>query len=316
MTQCRQCGTMLPEPLPKFCPQCGAPVAPVSPFPPSQPAVNPGAAWATHRQSLIATGLFVLGFLMGGAPAVSLLGLAWLVAIPLIVLDALGLPFMAQLPAFLRRPNLGAAVSLLAIVTTAVPAGITLGWFALAGGTYMWLKEAARRGETVIGPFDFRLSGYGWRRWLLVGIVLAAFTFAASWEPWTYVSGYSYTTRSGGWEYTYRVPGSEYDPGSGMGTGAATVPALLMSAVVLWSAYVGRGGQVPAWFRYVPAIVSPVLILLAVRHFGVAAWTQNYRDTVVTSPPGGPYLFVILLIPFYLAAFNLARGKNHWKAGM
>lgn len=304
MTQCQQCATPLQQPLPRFCPQCGSPTAPAR----APAGLDPAAAWASHKPYFMATGFFVLGFLTGGGPAFIQLGLVWMVAIPLIVLDLLNPPFMAQVPAFLRRPILGAAISLLALISVAVPAGLSLGWFLVAGGTWMWLKEALRRGEVTIGPLDLRLAWYGWRRWLLVGMLLASFTFAASWEPVTSVmSQRDYTVGSTAYRETSWF---RYGERSGLGTGAATLPALVLTGVLVWAAWRGQNGVVPTWHRFVPAASTPLLIILAVRHMGTPDWVKQYSDVAYAIPATGPYLFVFLLVPFYVAAAMLARGRN------
>lgn len=307
MSPCHQCGTPLPQPQPRFCPQCGAATAPVAaayqPAPaPLSATVDFGHLWATHKQTWITMGIWLVGFFLYGGPAFTLLGLAWLVAFPLLVLDALNLPFYAQAPVWLRRPTLGAAVSVLATLTALVPGGLTFGWFLIAWGSWRFVKDSLARGET-LGPIDLRLLWVGWRRWLVIGVVLAAWTFSAPWEGGSYVSGYSYT--SGDWRYW--VPGRSFGDGSGMATGAATFPSLLLMGSVIWAAWRGAAGSVPAWFRYIPAGVAPILVLLAITHMGA---DEAVTGISVTWSAVGPFLFIILLAPFYVAAVQFARGKN------
>ncbi|HLN60571.1 MAG TPA: hypothetical protein VK464_03395, partial [Symbiobacteriaceae bacterium] len=165
--------------------------------------------------------------------------------------------------------------------------------------------DSLARGET-LGPIDLRLLWVGWRRWLVIGTVLAAWTFTAPWEAGTYVTGYSYT--SGGWRYW--VPGSSGGDGSGMATGAATIPGLLLMGTVIWAAWRGISGSVPTWFRYIPAAVAPILIIFAVVHAQRPDWTDNYTGIAYGWSAVGPLLFIILLSPFYVAAVQFARGKN------
>lgn len=297
---CNHCGHVFEAIAPRFCTNCGAPTV-------AAPAENPPTGTpASQRATWIAIGLWVAGFLLAGGPAFELLSLLWLAAIPLLVLDALNPAFWAQAPAWARRPGLGGYVSALALLTVIVPGGLSFGWLLLCGGTYLFVKDSLARGEGS-DWFDPRLLWRDWRRWMVIGTVLASLTFAAAWEPYTYVYGYSYTTRSGNWEYRHSIPGSSYGNGSAMQIGANTVPGLLMTAAIGWAMW---RGAVPNWIRYLPLALLPVLVVVAARYMGKPAWLETAKGAAFGHEAYGPYWFLILLIPYLIGAVQIARGKD------
>lgn len=275
------------------------------PAPMLTPQRTPGDVWQANKQTWIALGLFIVGLWTGGNSSFTLLGLGWLAAIPLLALDAWNPPFYQQVPSYLRRPTLGAWVAALAVITVALPGGITPGWFILVGGTWVFLKDSLARGEA--GLLDIRSLWRGWRRWMMIGLALASFTFSADWEPWTYVGGYSTHDRVGNWEYTYWHPGQSFGQGSGMAVGANTWLAPMLLAILVWIAW-PRRKPMPSWWRYVPLALTVLAGVVASTYLHDDAWAHKYSGTV-TSPPGGPFYFIVTLIPVLIGAIQFARGK-------
>ncbi|HWI61746.1 MAG TPA: zinc ribbon domain-containing protein [Symbiobacteriaceae bacterium] len=302
---CTSCGQLLPNTAPKFCPHCGTPVVPFQSRAWNDPANKP--VW-------ISVGLFLGAWLLwGDGPSPGLLpALAWLASIVLIVLDTAAPAWWVQLsrPAWMRRPLLGSIASGVFVLATALTSGLSIGFILWTAATAVFLKDAFRRGE--LGAFDPRLLWRGWRLLLLIGIALASFTFAASWEPTVNVSGYtSYEHR---WDGEYRVWNSGFSMGgknNAHDQGAATVPSLMMLTVLVWAAYTGTH-PAARWGRYLPVIFAPILIIWAFRWSLPPDWVKT-NDMAYGMQAEGPGYFIFLLLPYYVGAVALALGKDHWR---
>lgn len=299
--QC-ECGQVLTTPAPRFCPMCGRATA-------TLPQTDPRSA----KKVYIYAGLMLAGTVFGGIAG--LMGLLSLVAAVLLILEEARPAWYAnfKLPAWLHRPRLGTISAILFVLGATANLGFNVGILLFLPGLWLFLRDAANRQE--LGPFDPRLLTYGWRILLVVGVILASFTFSAPWNPDYYYTGYSTTERH--WDGLYSV----WHPGSHAGgdndayaMGAATVPAVLMLGAMLWAAWRGKGA-VPGWFRFVPAALGVLMVLSIVKYFGQDSWARGYSGTVVSSDAAGPYWFVMMLVPFFVGSAMLAMGWNGWKRG-
>jgi hypothetical protein len=222
-------------------------------------------------------------------------------------------------------------VALLSVVLALLTLSYTPGSMFLTFSAVLFVWDAVGRGESVAGDFDLRLLWRGWKRAILVGMVLAAMTLQMPWENWEYYAP-GYTSRenigSGRVRQTYHSPFHAQGTQDAYSLGKATVPVLLILGTLAWATWRGeepvrrRGtaaaGVVatdtaaigdaeqpapPGWFRYVPAALAGAFVVYAVINLqpgsspfgGAATWAA------------GPTWMLIGLLPYYVGAAMIAR---------
>lgn len=265
----------------------------------------------SKRRVLITMGLFALSFLLSGygeVPGAPRLALVWLGVTGLVLAQTLRPELAGRLPAWLRRPTLGALASGVYLLVAVSIASFTPAFFLWVAATAVFLRDAAERGE--LGPFEPRLLWRGWgRRVALVGTCLAAMCLSEQWDNGYHTSGYSQSSSSTSTYYNSQgdlmertVTTREWVPGSSFGgtTTAWTygdgLPALGLLALLALLAWKGPGH--PLLGRVAPLAVIAPMGLWALTHIvenrGIVNHFEGSSGVVIEA--GGPWWFLFGLI--------------------
>lgn len=278
----------------------------------------PAGSEGSRRRVFITMGLFALAFLtsgQGNTPGAPRLGLVWLAVTGLLLAQTLRPDLAARLPAWLRRPTLGAAAAGVYLLVAVAIASFSVSFLAWVAATAVFLRDAALRGE--LGPFEPRLLWRGWgRRVAVVGVCFAAMCLSESWDNSYSTPGYSHSSsssstyyNSGGDLMERTVTTREWVPGSHFGGDTTAwdyahgLPALGLLALLALLAWKGPGHPVLA--RTAPLAVLVPLGLWALSHL-----IENHRimkgfegSSGHVSEGGGPWYFLFGLI---IAAVGVA----------
>jgi hypothetical protein len=249
-----------------------------------------------HRTRALTLGLLVVTFLAWGDDGpieVLYLALPFLAVAVLLAIETFRPVLLERMPAWARPPWTERAAAFI-FVTTSVMRGTSnpMGWLFVVA-TYLYVRDAHRRG--LLTPMEPPAILHGWRRILLAGVILGAFTLAADWEG-SFHSSYS----SDGDRYTTDVPGQ-----NAWDTGDATIPGVLLLLAVLWAAYDGERRW--PWWRFVPVALGLALVLFGVqRAIADASGMPEIGDGYTSFNAAGPPWMLIALTPFYIAAIRFA----------
>ena len=269
----------------------------------------PSGAEGSRKRVFITVGLFALAFLLSGfgnMPGAPRLGLAWLGITGLLVAQTLRPDLAARLPAWLRRPTLGAAACVVFLLMAVSIASFTPSFLLWVAATSVFLRDAALRGE--LGPFEPRLLWRGWgRRVAVVGTCFAAMCMSEQWDNNYRTYGYS-TSRSSSSTYynsggdlmkrtvttTEWVPGSSFGGDTDAWTYGDGLPALGLLALLALLAWKGPGHPVLA--RTAPLAVLVPMGLWALSHIiENRSYASGVKGGSVTEA-GGPWHFLFGLI--------------------
>lgn len=281
-----------------------------------------GATAASNWRTYLALALLVLAAFANGTANTAIwskaVGVLWLAATVLLVLDAVKPSLLGRTSAWLRRPRLGAASAAIFVLFAATYAGFSFSFFAAAAGTAVFLWDAHRRGE--LGPFDPLGLVRGWRVLILAGVLLASFTFSASWLADYNTSGsYTKTEQEGDYEVRYRVNERGTIGGyTGHERNITTLPILLMVALLASAAWRPAGGQPRFWWvRFVPAGLAGALLIWGI--YQTVGESNNNAEVTKSNGPlisiwgsggDGPMMFTIAILPACLAVAVLTLKRN------
>lgn len=267
-------------------------------------------------------GLFVAAWLLSnvgnGIPGAPWIGLLWVAAVLLVIIDTWMPRTAARLPSpWLRRPLLGSwGAAVFALFATAV-ASWTPSSLLITAGTLIFFRDAAARGE--LGNFDPRLLWHGWPRRLLTGGALLAMMTLTSdgWDNRYSTPGYSTSHSSTSTEYG--SSGNEYEvtrtttewvpswSGGGNMTAEASWPGWLLLAALAWACRRRRTSLLSP-MRWLPVGVAGVLFIWVLKEIHQnRAYANGVKGGSGYVLEGStPQLFLIFLFIFAAGALMLS----------
>jgi hypothetical protein len=280
------------------------------------------AGAGSRRKVYVALGLFAAAWMLsnvGETPSAPRLGVLWLIVTAIVLAQTVRPGLAARLPAWLRRPTLGAVASAVYLLTALALASFTPTGLLWLAATIVFIRDAAERGE--LQPFDPRLMWRGTaRRILFVSGVLVAMSLTLTWDNNYQTSGYTRSHTTTSWHYSSSrnadvevettthewVPGSSFggnlsahDLGAGLPTWALLATVLALS----WN------GSRRVWVPIVPLATAGLLFVWGMKHLIENRLSANQftGSSVFTLEAEGPWALILFLIPFMVGAVLVVR---------